>query len=126
MRWSAFRASGIMVAVRIVRVVVIVGALTPLLVVGVADAAPGPPIVLSPGDTIRVHGTGCGPGAEVRVVLAASHATGTVLDTFPADERGSFSRSIAVPFAGEPDASLVADCADPANNTLAAFEANVE
>jgi hypothetical protein len=92
---------------------------------GVAFAQTGPPIVIAPGPSLNVHGTGCAPGADVRVTLTASHATGRTLDTFPADASGSFSRSVVIPDAGEPQAAVIAECIDASNNNIEPFFVNI-
>jgi hypothetical protein len=81
-------------------------------------------LTIEPDTAIRVTGQGCGPHAKVGVVLGASHASGHTLATFPADRRGRFSRVVAVPFAGERTAEIMALCDNAAgNNSITAFDA---
>jgi hypothetical protein len=71
---------------------------------------PYPHVVIKVGTIVRMHGGGCIPGADVRITIGASHASGEVLATFPSDSRGRFNYLLPVPFHGEPNATLIAEC----------------
>jgi hypothetical protein len=77
---------------------------------------------LAAGSSLTVAGSGCQPGAAVTVIAAAQNASGDNIGQATADASGSFSTVVTVPYMGQPDADVGANCVAPDGNSTNVVE----